>query len=363
MTLLTIFVALVGTLSPQSLVGNVERLRIDVGYPVGWYDSLDYESSLSQMAAEGLDAVIPYDVDGGDVDRYLNTAERLGVRVIVEIPRFLVLGVNGRGIETFVRRYERHRALLGWYLADEPSTNREFGPLRPPAAESLYRAIKRVDLSHPVVMAFTRGEDAASYRRAADVMAFDDYPCFRGTPEFDGLSGWTTDLDHAARTGDLFQGFFPVLQGYGGAFGRRLPTQREESYMAYSAIMSGASGLYFWAHYRANGSWVARTIVPLATELKTLRNAVNAGSVAHAVRVDREEVRVAAFRDRSHGKAYLVLVRRGIASGPVRITFDGVFDHQTRVRKIGDASRWETISHHSFTVRLGPYGAAAFELA
>jgi hypothetical protein len=256
---------------------------------------------------------------------------------------------------------------MGWYLADEPSGNKALGPLSPGDAAILYTTIKQADPSHPVAIAFTTREQAVLFHPATDVVMADDYPCLAGSPEFAGLDGWTQRMVAFAQNARQEPDLLAVIQAYGGtddapAFGRRHPTPAEERYMVFSSLQMGATGLFFWAHYRADPLWVDQVLEPIVRVLNEMRPALAAGERAGLVGVRRETVRATAFRDPQTRATYIVAVNYGAETVRAAIRLRrGLRDRKAAVR-LGDEPRRVRVRNGYLPQSLGPYGVNVFRL-
>jgi hypothetical protein len=347
------------------LAATAVRPKLNLGFPIGWYDSLALKGSLPRIAGEHASAVMPYDTSANPRG-YLDAAQAAGVRVLLEIPRPLVKSVDTAAVARFVSGSAMHPALLGWYLADEPQSNNDLGPLSAANATKLYRTIKLQDPFHPVAIAFGAGTTWPEYAEAMDVAMYDDYPCHFDSVEFGRLRGWTDRLDKATEQARDQDGFFPIVQAFGGTeepvLQQRAPTLAEERYMVYSDVVAGANGIFFWTHYRADPGWIQNVFVPVSRELTALRPLLAAGQTAGLIAPDRPDVRTAAYRDKVSGATYLIVVHRG--SGTVRpvLHLDRSLARQTSLAAVDPSSASVRVSHRRVAVRLGSYEVKLFRL-
>lgn len=180
--------------SPNMAAVDVDNVRLVPGtvtvkstaYPVGWYDKIGVYSA-GEIAREGGNIVLVYTdslaYDPEYMRRYLDEATQTGIKVIVQVNR----DTGGSTIANFIRAYDGHPAVYGWYTADEPGVN----GISVQSCEWTYTAIKSVS-SKPVFIAFGSGEVAdrapVEYQNAYDVMLMDYYPFRAGTPEFTGAA-------------------------------------------------------------------------------------------------------------------------------------------------------------------------------
>jgi hypothetical protein len=335
-------------------------------FPLGWYDGLANLTHIPEIAREGLDAAMPYDGRQDDPTAYLKQADASHVRVLVEIPRALVRDVDAGGIEGFVQTYKNDPAVLGWYLADEPTVNREVGPLAPGDATVLYDAIKSSDRVHPVAMAFGPGEDAGSYRRAMDVLMFFDYPCRLRQSEFTGLDEWSTQMDAARKTAGETLGFVPVLQGFGRPTsspfpGNRFPTTDEERYMVFSSLQQPSLGLFFWTLYRSKQDWIDQTLKPTIAVVNAMSRAVGYGPRAGLVTSNRHDVRVASFVDPTTRATYIVATHRGKGTVNATLTLSPSFTARAATDILnGEADT--AVKNGKIASSLASYGVAVYRI-
>lgn len=283
-------------------------------FPLGWYDSVKQPERLTQFEQEGIDTVVPYNVDDLDPQAYLDRALVSGVGVMLMINRAWAMKPNLPRVRSFVARFKSHPALYGWHLADEPTIGREL--ISPENARKVYRTIRSVDPDHPVAIVFGVSEDARPFIGAMDVMMFDDYPCVYKRPEFSALPTWWERLNDRAAIGRRVGGYIPVIQGFGeNARGRpflqkRLPTPAETRYMAFASIVAGATGIVYWTRYRTRIEWVKSVLDPVVAELRQLRPAFERGAIP-GVKVAARSVTASLFRDPGNGSLILIAVHHG----------------------------------------------------
>lgn len=322
-------------------------LSIDLHFPVGWYDALDGGSAFSDMAAEGMNSVLPYGTGDAAIASYLTLAAASGSSVYIPIVQAITRNGDVAGVTAFVNKFKNYSGLAGWYLADEPTMSNTMTPAN---GELLYNAIKTADPLRPVAIAFAASEDADPYRNAMDVMMWDWYPCRTGSPEFADFERWHGFLASAAAHWRVDHRFVPIIQAFGGASTRfpefRLPTAAEERYMVYGALQSGVDGMFFWARYTSDPQWRTSVLDPLMAEVRTIMPAVKAGALRARLTSSTLGFSTALFRDPSTKRFVLLMVHNAETTTSVTISLP----------------RWLPGKRHSVRAKLGPFGVRVVRL-
>jgi hypothetical protein len=298
-------------------------------FRIGWYDALAAVEHPPLIAADGMSMITAYHGEGAQPLKYLDAAQASGTTVMAEIPDPLVRAVDIESVKNYVQFHKDHPALEGWHLADEPSVNRNEGPLTAPNAIKLYDAIKAVDPVHPVSITFASGEDPRPYVPAMDVLQHDDYPAKAFNREFTNLDRWTrftSWMGYVARQNN--KPFVPILQAFGGSnlrpvMGYRAPTAREMRYMVYASLAYQADSVYFWAFYRRDPSWVNSVLAPLVDQLHVLQPALEAGAQPGTVSSSNANVTTRAFQDPSTSRWYVLIVNHAAGASSGSATFSG----------------------------------------
>ncbi|MBE9046136.1 hypothetical protein IQ255_17275 [Pleurocapsales cyanobacterium LEGE 10410] len=297
---------------PNLAVNDPDSIPYD--FPLGWYDSIENLTTPARIANEGINLVIPYTGDKNvrEIELYLDRAASAGIKVLVEIPRPAVQRKSIRRAQQFVSELKTHPAVFGWYLYDEPVPNR----ISPPALQQVYRAIKAEDPKHTVVVAFNRLIRITEYSEALDTVMYGKYPVLYNSAEFDGFQNgiFKRLIDTGVSVTDDRHDFWFIVQAYGEdrngrpQFNKRLPTATEEKYMVYSAILSGADGLFFWAHYRAQQQWIDSVLTPIITELQNYLPAITNGTMDDRLTVDNSAIQTSLYRDPTTEDLLLIAV-------------------------------------------------------
>lgn len=151
-----------------------------------------------------------------------------------------------KAIESYVRRYRNHPALLAWYTCDE-------APLRNlPTMTEVHDLVNDLDPNHPVYIVLDRPEHVRQYMPAFDVIGLDPYPIGNNRGGIETAYGWAAE----AKTGMYsFRPMWNVPQAYnwywhaarrkaaGNDPTLKFPTREEFRSMIWQSIAAGANGL------------------------------------------------------------------------------------------------------------------------
>ena len=264
-------------------------------FPLGWFGVRD-KGSLRKISQEGFNTVLVSQTGTERLKDYLVEADRLGIKIIVDA-RTIEKDSQGRSVEVYdatalqnrVGALKDYPSLFAWFTSDEPE-NRWIPPER---TDLLYRKIKQIDSLHPVIPCI-----AYRYRRYAtslDAIMANLYPVYDEEISFktSALEAVARDVKRAMRAvrEENKIGLIYLLQAFGdGAWERRYPTYEEERYMTYTAIIHGARGIMFWAHYRSRNERFRRDLRILLSELKPLIPVIMSGSLDSLADVDSQDI-------------------------------------------------------------------------
>lgn len=210
-------------------------------YPIGIFAVPD-PGDLPGLRAAGFSVVI-----GEATSPYLDAADAAGIRVLA--PPGTAVGPKRFDAERAtgtVRQFDRHPALWGWYLCDEPDLYRIAPSELARARASLHRAGAR----RPVVVSLYYSREADLYACEADQLILDRYPIpwlpLADFPKHLRLArfaaGPRRPLFAAIQAFDW--GHFPELVRSESGF--RPPTPAEIRAMTYLTLAEGARGLFFY---------------------------------------------------------------------------------------------------------------------
>ena len=309
-------------------------------YPMGWCSS--YPNVTSEVpGVEGANIIWSQWWGTGtdeDMVEYLDLAQSLGVKVILQLPQDAIEANNQTRIATVVSLVGDHPAIYAFELSDEP-----------PAAdkaklEAAYATVKSLS-NKPVTITF----DLAAYnlgvmgvlQNAYDIIIQDTYPHYVGQDEFDGcLVRWIQGVNYAKAASAAYgKPFMMMAQGFGNmtdvAGIWRLSTYNEERFCSYWAVLNGAQGILHWIRYKAtstpampdepypyNGTqWITDVLSPVMNEFSVFSNAFANGGVSGAVTSSNSNVKAAVYAD-DDGNYFLVAANKSGSSVSSTLTLN-----------------------------------------
>ena len=212
-----------------ALAPDSDEFLPDAFFPIGLYDVP--ESSLQEVAAAGFNLV----VNGGKDARYLRRAEAAGLRVIPYIHLERMAGDAARVADA--------RAVMAWYLFDEPDLNR----LPPEEYHRLARKLRRADRSRPIFLTVYSPAHYRDFVEACDVLAPNPYPIRHLEPERNNLRIIGMAVD-AARVAAAHRPVWAIVQVFWAEpIWVRNPTPDELRAMVFLALNHGANGVIYFS--------------------------------------------------------------------------------------------------------------------
>jgi hypothetical protein len=258
---------------------------------------------------------------------------------------------NEQLLTKIVTAFRGDAALLAWKGYDEPrNPARGANWIRPAGLVRAYKRIKALDPAHPVVIIQApRGPVATltPYRPAFDITGVDIYPVSYPPQVHSDLKNKDINvvgqLARKTRTAAGTKPFWMTLQiAWSGVVPTpsrpgivpRFPSLTQERFMAYQAIVNGASGLiFFGGHLTAvmtpedaasgwNWTFWRRVLRPVVSELGSseLAPALAAPTVKPGVKTANRQIELVTRRTATH--LYVIAVRTGGAVS--RVAFTGL---------------------------------------
>jgi hypothetical protein len=291
-------------------------------FPLGWYDRATNSQTPAKVAQEGMNLLVVYTNrhDEATIANYLDAAQAAGMKVILEPYRKIVKAGDIKGLIQFVRKFKEHPAVFGWYLSEEP----ERKGILPQILESSYQAIKAESPDKPIFVLFhpqlwsPPPIPFKSYWKAFDIFMGEWYPSHYQETEFSNkFDVYAASLRKAPSFAGV-RPFMAVLQAFGRDNSKinsnskwRYPTVREQRYTIYTALLTGAKGLLFYAHHRTSQSWIDKVLKPLIQELEAYLPAIINGAKVEKVTVNRSDVQVALYQDPQTQQYLLIALHHG----------------------------------------------------
>ena len=232
------------------LTGIGCRTKPFASYPIGIY-GVASTNDLAAVREAGFNLV------AGPADKnYLDAAHRLGLGVMASPGTSAGKSFDASIARSVVTQFDSHPALWAWYLIDEPDLNR----VAPTDVRNANRFLKSLPAHKPTTLVIYQGYTALDYANIADVTMIDRYPV-----------PWLplANVAQHVRMTRLALGrnkpLISILQAFDwtaypeqlpGETNLRAPTHEELRCMAYSSLVQGANGLFFFAFDA--GNWKLR---------------------------------------------------------------------------------------------------------
>lgn len=337
-------------------------------FPLGMYFSGIEEADLRLYADSAFNCLMPY---GGATREQMDLAHRLGLKVIYTVkdayygsqwcPPEIRSADDERGyIETKVRQFRQHPALLAWYLNDEL-------PLEYlDRLEAHQRWLEELDPNHPTWVVLYQVDQVASYGRTFDVIGTDPYPI----PDRPARTAGQWTRMTKASLGDA-RPVWMVPQAFNWACYRpedagkfRPPTYDELRSMAWQCIAEGANGLVFYSFFDINRDpampfeehWVR--LKRLAAEINEIAPVLLSVEDAPAIKAQSADWLHWAVRQQGD-TTYLIVVNDEDAEHVARFTLPDV---PKQIRARGEPGVTVSVRGTELPVAVGPFGVRVVEV-
>lgn len=237
-------------------------------YPIGLFGVKD-TNDLDLVKAAGFNVVT-----GPATRSWLDNARAAGLGVlafpgVVAGPKF----DREKGAKV-LKDFDRHRAVWGWYLCDEPDLQR----IDPAQVAEACRWWRQAGSTKPVAITVYHGATAAYYGLEADVVLVDRYPV-----PWQPLAGFSQQLQLARLAIGPKKKLVGVVQAFDWGYHTdaisapgpfRPPTYDELRCMTYCALVQGADGLFYYTF--DDGRWRMREHLGTWRDLHAVVSEVNA---------------------------------------------------------------------------------------
>ncbi|MCE5198430.1 hypothetical protein LLG39_05585 [bacterium] len=368
---------------PQVYVDEHSRCIVDGKpfFPVGFYTwgaDREHVADLDRVVEWKFNTLIHYNLiagrDAASVKRYLDEAERRGLKVLVSTKdcydnfrqapvRFDRWEGPKSTREGAVETLKGHSAILGWYINDERSD------FFLPQINHTYDYIRNTDPDHLVYQVLTREQDAAAHVACTDALGTDYYPVYDFYSDKLPKVRVETVADTANRVRESVMGSRSMWQvvecSKMGSEGRS-PTFQEIMCEAYLALTSGARGLFFFClpYALENGDQQMQVLKSLGEEMERLRPfalGIDAGPVQSVVASSKE---IHALTRVANGDVYVLAVnptdnniKAAFRTGP------GLSYSSVQRYTPGSQPRWLPIVNHIFADNIESLGTRLYKFS
>jgi len=337
-------------------------------FPLGMYFSGIEEADLRTYADSAFNCLMPY---GGATREQMDLAQQLGLKIIYTVkdayfgsqwcpPEIRSADDERAYIESKVRQFRRHPALLAWYLNDEL-------PLEyVDRLEAHQQWLEELDPDHPTWVVLYQVDQVAQYAQTYDVIGTDPYPIPDRPARAAGQWARTTkaSLGYTRAAWMVPQAFNWACYRPTEADTLRPPTDGELRSMAWQCIAEGANGLVFYSFFDIKRDpamsfdehWTR--LRRLAAEIDEMAPVVLSVEEVPPIRAKPAEWLHWTVRQRGH-TTYLIAVNDEDAEHVARFTLPRV-PSQVRVR--GEAGTRLGIGGTDLPVAIGPFGVQILEV-
>lgn len=237
-------------------------------YPIGLF-GVKETNDLELVKAAGFNVVT-----GPATRSWLDNARAAGLDVLAFPGGSAGTRFDREKAAKLLRDFDRHRAVWGWYLCDEPDLRR----LDPADVAADCRWWRQSGATKPVAVTVYHGATAAHYGVEADVVLVDRYPV-----PWQPLAAFSQQLQLARLAIGPKKKLVGVVQAFDWSYHTdaisapgpfRPPTYDELRCMTYCALVQGADGLFYYTF--DDGRWRMREHLGTWRDLHAVVSEVNA---------------------------------------------------------------------------------------
>jgi len=265
-----------------------------------------------------------------------------------------------------INMHKDNPAILCWEIADEPTYtwNSAEPRIKPEPMKETYDLIKQLDNEHLV---FTNHAPVnlistlQKYNNSTDIVAVDVYPVVPHgiTPTYallqDGMQGDLLNpyisqvgeyIDKMKKVVNDSKPVFAVLQGFAWEMLKpenerneamiKYPTYKESRFMAYNAIVHGASGILYWGWgYTPQPSEFMDNLYRVTSELSKMQNIVSTESISINIGKTYHELGnsvdagIETILKKAEGNYYLIAVNSD--KNKIKVTLEGLINFNEAV--------------------------------
>jgi hypothetical protein len=297
-------------------------------------------------------------------------------------------------IAQLVNRFKNHTSLLCWEMEDEPAFtwNSAEPHIKPESLIETYQLIKQEDPYHPVITnhgPVNLVSTLAAYNPSSDIVACDVYPVIPHgiKPSYalfpDGLQGDLLNSyisqvgEYADKMKEVVNGskpVFMVLQAFAWEMLKKeeerdpamikYPSYEESRFMAFNAIVHGATGLLYWgSNYTPQPSAFISDLNKVTRALAGMQEILAADNVELNMVKKYHEMGYSIdtgieILTKKFNKYYLITVNSD--KNPVKVSLAGL-DKYKNAKVIGE-DRSITIKEGELTDHYKPFDVHIYEL-
>ncbi|MEA3460824.1 MAG: hypothetical protein U9R49_03020 [Bacteroidota bacterium] len=298
-------------------------------------------------------------------------------------------------ITELLNRFKNHPSLLCWEMEDEPAFtwNSADPRVRPEPLIETYQLIKQEDPDHLVITnhgPVNLVSTLATYNRATDIVACDVYPVIPHgiKPSYalypDGLQGDLLNpyisqvgeyTDKMKRVVEYSRPVFMVLQAFSWEMLKNeeerdstmilYPGYKESRFMAYNAIVHGATGILYWgSNYTPQPSAFISDLNKVTRELAGMQEILSAGNAEHNITKEYHELGysvdtgIEMLVKEVEGKTYMLTVNSD--KNPVKVSMTGL--DKFAVAKVLNEDRTVVIEEGRLTDSYEPFDVHIYKL-
>jgi hypothetical protein len=358
-------------------------------FPIGFYELPKEEAALREMAASGVNLVHCHSFE--DLDR----AASVGLLGVFPLP--LQQGDTGE-LRVTVERVKDHPALAVWEGPDEVvwnftafsglhrtqgiyPTKDEWWRQTPlaqryseeqaagiiPAMRAAIEAVRGLDLRrHPFWVNEAMESDVRfvrEYMDSIDITGCDIYPVKKDERPIERI-GFAADRWRQIGWGKpvwmVLQAFsWNELGEYYGHTEVAYPTFAESRFMAYNAIVHGASGLLYWGSSYCKSAGFRQSLYALTSELAALQPFLASPSVpgvqAGVIQAKVEEQNGVKVMTKHHGEDWLIMVVNEDNDRHMATVISGLESLNGKTLNLLYGEEKANVLHGDIVLRLQPY--------
>ncbi len=223
-------------------------------FPIGMF-SVNPSSAFHELKAAGFNTVHTYEFDYEYLKNYLKAAEKDDLKVLIYPADRIGMPKGKRNPREYdrelithaIREFRGEKALLAWYLCDEPDQ------LGVPAEslEGLRSFVASLDANHPTAGAVWKPQFYKEFANGSDIFMVDPYPVPR-----EPLTMVSDRIELARKTVGNSKPIWAILQAFGyqsernnGWGWKREPTEAEMRAMTWLAVVHGVRGIFYYTYH------------------------------------------------------------------------------------------------------------------